>query len=44
MLFYFNQGGVAAIDEPFTLSLLRDDPQKISRILANQKPLWKPGK
>lgn len=38
-----NQGGVAAIDEPFTLSLLRDDPEKLSRILANQKPLWKPG-
>lgn len=32
------------ISKKHRLSLVRDDPEELGRLLAEQKPLWKPGK
>ena len=37
------QAGLAVLSSPFKLSLLRDDPVELERLLAEQKP-WKAGK
>ncbi|XP_041362872.1 uncharacterized protein LOC121378660 isoform X2 [Gigantopelta aegis] len=38
-----HQGGLAALDEDYCLSWLRDDPVRLTKLLTNQRPLWKPG-
>ena len=37
------QGGLAAIDEDIPLDMLVEDPDKVGRIIAEQKPNWPPG-
>lgn len=36
------QSGVPVLSDPFKLSLIRDDPQQLESILAQQTP-WKMG-
>ena len=36
--------GLLTITQRHELSLIRDDPEKRRSLLAQQKPLWKPGK
>lgn len=38
-----NKAGLSCTEEKFTVALSKDDPEKLGKILANQKPLWKPG-
>ncbi|KAL5018977.1 hypothetical protein ScPMuIL_004699 [Solemya velum] len=42
--FMSHQAGVPALDEEFTISMLRDNPAKLGRLLAAQPPMWPPGK
>lgn len=35
---------MSCTEEKFAVTLSKDDPEKLGKILANQKPLWKPGK
>ncbi|XP_061192456.1 beta-lactamase domain-containing protein 2-like [Saccostrea echinata] len=38
-----NRAGLSCTEEKFTMAMSKDDPDKLGRILANQKPLWTPG-
>ncbi|KAK3090846.1 hypothetical protein FSP39_015164 [Pinctada imbricata] len=38
-----NQAGLSITEEKFKMALVQDDPEKLGKILANQKPLWEPG-
>ena len=41
--FALSQAGVYTIDEGWNLYDIINDPEKISKQLAEQKPAWKPG-
>ncbi|KAL4217717.1 hypothetical protein ACF0H5_022458 [Mactra antiquata] len=38
-----HQAGLAALDEPISLFEFRDNPEKVEKMLASQKPIWPPG-
>lgn len=38
-----HRAGLLNLKEKFKLSLARDDPTELGRLLAKQKPLWQPG-
>ncbi|XP_063444249.1 beta-lactamase domain-containing protein 2-like [Mytilus trossulus] len=42
-MYLSNRAGLSATNEKFPMSLILTDPVKLGHILANQKPLWKPG-
>lgn len=42
-MYMTNRAGLSATNEKFEMALILQDPEKLGHILANQKPLWKPG-
>ncbi|XP_069112797.1 beta-lactamase domain-containing protein 2-like [Argopecten irradians] len=38
-----NRAGLSGVEEPFSIRLMLEDPDKFGEILAKQKPLWEPG-
>ncbi|XP_055954883.1 beta-lactamase domain-containing protein 2 [Patella vulgata] len=42
--FVSNKAGLPGCETPFDLAWLKDNPRKLGHILAEQKPLWLPGK
>ncbi|KAL5018586.1 hypothetical protein ScPMuIL_004308 [Solemya velum] len=38
-----HQAGVAGLEVPFSLSMLRDNPSELCKLLAAQRPLWQLG-
>ena len=39
----FVQAGLIAIRKWHRLALVRDDPEEMGRLLAEEKPMWEPG-
>jgi len=42
IMFIYLQAGVLAIREKHKLSLSRDNPSQLAKLLASQKPMFKP--
>ncbi|KAL4217674.1 hypothetical protein ACF0H5_022416 [Mactra antiquata] len=38
-----HQAGLAALDEPISLFEFRNNPERVEKMLASQKPIWPPG-
>ena len=41
---FYEQAGLAVIHEIFHVKDIVEDPEKVSRILAEQTPSWEPGR